>query len=153
MRLVRLGDVVALGEAEAKVTTLGSGHEGRTIDALDPPAWGPAAGNDTSLVRRCHQLRKTPLSNWDLDDLRLMIGQQISLPILMPRAIDVLAQNPLAEGIFPGDLLFMVLTVDASYWHANVEQWDRVDGIVDSLAATYEYVRGPIDHFKFGIWK
>ena len=62
-------------------------------------------------------------------------------------------RSALAEGIFPGDLLFMVLTVDASYWHANVEQWDRVDGIVDSLAATYEYVRGPIDHFKFGIWK
>ena len=135
------------------MTTLESGHEGGTLDELDPPAWGPPSDDESSLARRCHELRKTPLSDWDLDDLRLMIGQQISLPILMPRAIEVLAQNPLAKANFPGDLLFMVLTVDASYWHVNVEHWDRVDDIVDGLAATYEYVREPIDHFKFAIWK
>ena len=55
-----------------------------------------------------------------------MIGQQISLRFLIPRAIDVLRTNPLAEGdYYPGDLLTAVLRADKAYWQANVEQWRR----------------------------
>ena len=49
-----------------------------------------------------------------------MIGQGISLAVLIPLALERLKRDPLAEGdYFPGDLLKNVLQVDASFWRAN----------------------------------
>lgn len=46
-----------------------------------------------------------------------MIGQQISLRYLIPRAITILEANPLAEGdMYPSDLLSAVLHTDKTYW-------------------------------------
>lgn len=108
--------------------------ERRTLDELDPPAWAAATPDDTNLVRRCHELRQTPLNEFDVEDYRIMIGQQIALPILVPLAISILQANPLAEGdLYPGDLLSAVLNSDKAYWHAHVEEWQEVDQIADSL--------------------
>jgi hypothetical protein len=91
--------------------------------------------------------------DWNLDDLRLMIGQQIALPILMPWAIEILRPNPWVEaGHFPGDLLEMVLTVDKAYWHAHVDQWQEVSHIADDLLSGFKYVSAALDNFKYGVW-
>jgi contact-dependent growth inhibition (CDI) system CdiI-like immunity protein len=87
------------------------------LDALDPPAWGPAPSGATFLIRRCHELRRKSLDEYTVEDLRLMIGQQIGLPHLLPIALQRLGANPLAEGDFyPGDLLANVLRIDAEFW-------------------------------------
>jgi len=70
----------------------------RTLNELDPPAWGPPSPEDTTLVQRCHEVLRTPLSELDVEDLRPLISQQVSLRYLIPRAIAVLQTNPLAEG-------------------------------------------------------
>ena len=102
--------------------------EQRTLNGPDPPAWPPPSPDDpTELVRRCNELRRTPLAEFDVEDLRMMIGQQISLRYLIPRAITILEANPLAEDMYPGDLLGAVLRVDKAYWHANVAQWQEVE--------------------------
>ena len=65
-----------------------------------------------------------------------MIGQQISLPYLVPRAIAMLEANPLTEGDFnPGDLLYAVLRVDRTYWHTNVEQWQIVNELAETVVS------------------
>ena len=93
--------------------------ERRTLDELDPPAWD-ASGDATALVKRCHELRRTPLSDFTVEDLRVMIGQEISLIYLVPRAIEVIEANALAEGDFyPGDLLHALVRVRDGYWQAN----------------------------------
>jgi hypothetical protein len=122
--------------------------ESRTLDELDPPAWG-AASYDSYLVRRCHELRRTPLRDFEVEDYRIMIGQQIALPILVPRAINILQANPLAEGDFyPGDLLKAVLGIEKPYWHAHVEQWQDVHEIADGLTRAVDELRDPISAFK-----
>jgi hypothetical protein len=125
------------------------GVERRTLDELDPPAWAAATPDDTNLVRRCHELRQTPLDEFKVEDYRIMIGQQISLSFLVPRAIAILQSNPLAEGDFyPGDLLKAVLGIDKPYWHAHVEQWQDVPGIADGLIEAVDELRDPITAFK-----
>lgn len=65
---------------------------------------------DSHLVLTCHALRKKELDQFTTEDLRIMVGQTISMPILLPRAIVVLERDPLAEGhLFPGDLLSALL--------------------------------------------
>ena len=123
--------------------------ERRTLDELDPPAWAAATPDDTNLVRRCHELRQTPLDEFEVEDYRIMIGQQIALPTLVPRAINILQADPLAEGDFyPGDLLKAVLGIDKPYWHAHVEQWQDVAGIADGLVEAVDVLREPITAFK-----
>jgi hypothetical protein len=83
--------------------------ERRTLDELDPPA-RPAADYDSRLVTRAHDLRRKPIGDFTAEDLRIMIGQQVALAHLVPRALDALELNPLAQGDFyPGDLLQAVL--------------------------------------------
>ena len=89
----------------------------RTLDTVDPPAWGPAPPDATLLIKRCHQLRTKPLRDFTVEDLRIMIGQQVALNRLVPIALDRLQPDPLVEGdYYPGDLLASVLRVDAAFW-------------------------------------
>jgi hypothetical protein len=89
----------------------------RTLDTVDPPAWGPAPSDATSLIRRCHKLRTKPLRDLTVEDLRIMIGQQVALNRLVPIALDRLRPDPLMEGdCYPGDLLASMLRVDAAFW-------------------------------------
>lgn len=105
-----------------------------TLDELDPPAWGPPE-YDSHLVRTCHELRKKPLSQFTVEDLRIMIGQGLSLDHLIPRAIAILERDPLAEGDFyPGDLLKNVLvSPEPSYWQQHPEQAQRLRSLIEGV--------------------
>jgi len=97
----------------------------RTLDELDPPAWGPPSF-PSQLAKTCHALRRKPLGDFEAGDLRIMIGQGIGLQWLVPLALDVLEQDPLISGTFyDGDLLAAVCRIDVEFWqdHPNaVEQ-------------------------------
>lgn len=78
-----------------------------------------------------------------------MIGQQIALEHLVPRALDVLEANPLAEGDFyAGDLMSAVLTVSSTYWEAHQDEWLRMHDIVDELLSAVDQLAGPIEQFR-----
>jgi hypothetical protein len=125
-----------------------SAQEGQTLNELDPPAWGPPT-YDSGLVIRCHELREKPLSDFTVEDLRIMIGQQISLRHLVPRAISVLEEDPLAEGnYYAGDLLNAVLSIDAQYWRTNPGDRARISEIVDALASLDEDLVDSIHTFR-----
>ena len=76
-----------------------------TLEELESEVWGEPEF-DSSLVLTCHALRKKDLDQFTVEDLRIMVGQGVSMPILLPRAIAALERDPMAEGdFFPGDLL------------------------------------------------
>ncbi|WP_136658755.1 contact-dependent growth inhibition system immunity protein [Nitratireductor sp. XY-223] len=81
----------------------------KTLEELEGDDWGEAE-DGSPLVQTCHALRRKPLDQFSTEDLRVMIGQDIGLYHLLPRAIDVLRENPLASGdLYEGDLLVSVL--------------------------------------------
>ena len=106
----------------------------RTLDTVDPPAWGPAPPDATLLITRCHGLRSKPLRDFTVDDLRIMIGQQIALNQLVPIALDVLRVDPLAQGDnYPGDLLASVLRADAAVWEWSPDLTVEMRKLAESL--------------------
>jgi CDI immunity proteins len=105
----------------------------KTLDELDPPAWGKPS-YDSYLSITCHRLRKKPIGDFSVEDLRIMIGQGIGLPWLIPLALRVLERDPLSEGDFyPGDLLGSVLRVEKTFWERESESRDRLFRVLDGL--------------------
>ncbi|NLR74397.1 contact-dependent growth inhibition system immunity protein [Leeia aquatica] len=88
----------------------------QTLTQLERQEWGPAQSS-SSLTVSCHQLRHKPLGQMTVEDLRILIGQDIGLPYLMPLALDTLQNDPLAKGQhYPGDLLCAVLRASSAFY-------------------------------------
>ncbi|MEV2238408.1 contact-dependent growth inhibition system immunity protein [Micromonospora sp. NPDC049891] len=68
-------------------------------------------------MTRCTELRRKPLAEFTVEDVRIMLGQEMAVPALLPLAVHVLLRDPLAEGdYYPGDLLANVLRLPDSAW-------------------------------------
>lgn len=88
-----------------------------TIEELERDVWPDSDPDDTFLITRCTELRRKPLAEFTVEDLRIMLGQEIGVTALLPRAVNVLLRDPLAEGAYyPGDLLANVLRLPDSAW-------------------------------------
>lgn len=98
-----------------------------TIEKIENSIRRDLPDDASDLIRRCHELRKKDLNSFSIEDLRILIGQQISLDILIPMAIDKLTENILAEGdYYEGDLLKNVLTVEPAFWVAHPDLKQKV---------------------------
>ena len=81
----------------------------KTLEQLEKDIWGkPEFGSH--LVTTCHALRRKPIGELGVEDLRILLGQDIGTRYLLPLAKAVLRDDPLAEGdLYPGDLVEAVL--------------------------------------------
>ncbi|MER6400865.1 contact-dependent growth inhibition system immunity protein [Kitasatospora sp. NPDC001603] len=71
----------------------------------------------TRLVATAHALRRKPVGELTVEDLRLLIRQDVRLLHLPPRALDVLRDDPMVAGdLYEGDLLHAVLTRSPDVW-------------------------------------
>lgn len=118
----------------------------KSLQELEQEDWGEPPYH-SSLVRTCHHLRRKPLNQFTVEDLRIMIGQQISLPFLVPQGIERLEAEPLAEGgYYPGDLLHVMLNIDEKFWtnHSDsLQRLRRVVGRLRDMLPSLDAVTGP----------
>jgi hypothetical protein len=114
------------------------GWPDQTLDQLEAVDWGEPT-YPSYVVTTSHRLRKKPLRDFSQEDLRFMLGQQISLSILMPMALDILEAEPWAAGdMYPGALLNMALRVDVKFWREHPHLWYRLSGVsadIDSMVS------------------
>ena len=90
-----------------------------SLQELEGDDWGEPT-HDSYLVRTVHALRRKPIVDFTVEDLRLMIGQAVGVSHLVPLALIHLEQDPFVAGhYYPGDLLGVVLSVDAEYWRSH----------------------------------
>ncbi|RPK56363.1 hypothetical protein EES42_41095 [Streptomyces sp. ADI95-17] len=95
-----------------------------------------------------HALRSRPVGTLTVEDLRLLIGQDIGLPVLLPLAVEVLRDNPLAEGdMYEGDLLRAVLTRNPAVWSTYPELARQLTFIVDGLSGLSSDLRSKVERF------
>jgi len=107
----------------------------QSLEQIENHAWGGASADASRLVDTVHRLRRKPVGALDVEDLRVLIGQQVGVAVLVPLALEVLERDPLAEGdYYPGDLLSAVLRgVPAEYWAGHPAERERLAGVVRSV--------------------
>lgn len=107
----------------------------KSLQELEQHDWGEPT-YDSYLVTTIHSLRRKPLNQFAVEDLRIMIGQKIGLPFLLPLAVEHLEAEPLVAGdLYPGDLLSAVVGVDEAFWLEHRSLLERIRKIVDRLRA------------------
>jgi hypothetical protein len=105
-----------------------------SLEILEKENWGDPSEDDSNLIKRCMQLRKIPLDAFTAGDLRIMIGQQISLQYLIPLAIEVLQKGVFIDSeLYEGDLLKNVLSVDTDFWNNNEAQWRQMKILLEPI--------------------
>jgi hypothetical protein len=103
----------------------------KSLQQLEDQDWGEPT-YDSHLVTECHRLRRVPLREFTAENLRIMIGQQIGLPYLIPIALEVLHTDPFAEGVcYRGDLLAAVLRAEVPFWRQHPDLRREAAGIAE----------------------
>jgi CDI immunity proteins len=120
---------------------VGKNWPDETLTQLESKDWGEPTF-PSYVVTNGHRLRHKPLRDFTAEDLRFMLGQQISLPILMPLALDVLElENPFAGGESGhGTLLHNALRVDGQFWKEHPSLWHRMKVVLVDLFAFHEFL-------------
>ncbi|MFC4148585.1 contact-dependent growth inhibition system immunity protein [Micromonospora mangrovi] len=107
-----------------------------TIEEYERNVWPDPGPDATSLVRRCAELRRKPVADFTVEDLRVLLGQEIGVPALLPRAVAVLLRDPLAEGAYhPGDLLSNVLRLRDAAWSDLQTERTQLAAVLTELIA------------------
>ncbi|MGV9299575.1 contact-dependent growth inhibition system immunity protein [Amycolatopsis sp. NPDC003676] len=111
----------------------------QSLQQIENSDWGDPPADATRLIETVHRLRRKPIGLLTAEDLRLLLGQNVGAPILVPRALALLEQDPLAEGdLFPGDLLASMLRVPPSHWHARPDHLERLERVIAAIDTTAE---------------
>tara|TARA_R110002096_G_scaffold253095_1_gene445987 strand:- start:68 stop:538 length:471 start_codon:yes stop_codon:yes gene_type:complete len=98
----------------------------KCLDEIEGVDWGEP-DYDSHLVVTCHELRKKPIAEFTAEDLRIMIGQDISSEILLPIALNRLSEDPLISGdLYDGDLLSVVSRLPSTYWSKHRDQHEEL---------------------------
>jgi len=101
----------------------------KTLTELEGQDWGEP-DYPSHLVVTCHQMRNKPIGELTDGEIRMAIGQQFSLPILVPLALERLEQNPLLEADFyEGDLWKFVLMAKPDFWNEHPDLWQHASRI------------------------
>ena len=119
------------------------------MEELDGERWGAPPLGATRVAAQVHRLRRTPVGELTVEDLRLLIGQGVALDRLVPLALERLHRDPLAAGdLYAGDLLSAVLRVEGDFWRRNGHLADRLHRTLDGLADPPSEVAAGIERFR-----
>lgn len=121
----------------------------KTLEELEGAVVREPKDSDTHLVQTCLRLMRVPVNRLTTEDLRMLIGQAISLEVLVPLALDTLEQDPLAAGnLYFGDLLHAVVRVPIPFWTMKPELRARLDSIIGDLKDRIRFVeREVLPHY------
>ncbi|MFZ6024140.1 MAG: contact-dependent growth inhibition system immunity protein [Bacteroidota bacterium] len=93
----------------------------------------------TPLIEKAHIYRKIPINDLLPSEIRLLIGQNIGLQFLIPKAIEILEIDILTDADFyEGDLLSAILTCDKDYWSNHKEIKQRVRTLLSDKISEIE---------------
>ncbi|MFJ8434972.1 contact-dependent growth inhibition system immunity protein [Kitasatospora sp. NPDC094019] len=107
-------------------------NRGRSLEELERDRRPAPPADATRLVATVHALRHRPIGELTVEDLRLLIGQDEGLGFLLPLALEVLRDNPMAEGdMYEGDLLRAVVTRSPATW----DEWPELGRELGAIVA------------------
>jgi len=119
-------------------------HQTRaTLEQLEQDGWGEPK-EDSYLVRTLHALRRKPIREFTVEDLRITLGQGVGAEFLTPLALNRLEADPFVSGDFyPGDLLVSVMDLPQAYWAGHRGEAARMAAIADRVSTTLDQRNEP----------
>ncbi|MGW2256184.1 contact-dependent growth inhibition system immunity protein [Kitasatospora sp. NPDC001660] len=106
-----------------------------SLEELERDRWPTPAAGASRLVATVHALRRRPIGELTVEDMRLLIRQDVGLAHLLPLAVEVLRDDPMAEGdMYEGDLLSAVLARSPAVWSQRPELARKLGVIVSESA-------------------
>lgn len=91
----------------------------------------PKEGDSTPIQMRIYKLYQTRLDDFDSDDIRFMIGQNIGEKFLIPIALKYLKEDLLYEAIYyEGDLLHSIIKLPEVFWCENIKLYEKIYDIL-----------------------
>lgn len=120
----------------------------RSLEELEGARWPAPPADATYLMATVHALRSKPVGTLTVEDLRLLIGQDVGLPVLLALAVEVLRDNPLAAGdMYEGDLLRAVLSRNPAVWSAYPDLAGQLTLAVSSLSGLSPDLLSTVERF------
>ncbi|MFB8282604.1 contact-dependent growth inhibition system immunity protein [Nocardia colli] len=128
-----------------------------SVEQIEETSWPDPPADATRLMKTVHELRRKPIRELTPEDLRVLIRQREGIQALLPRALELLAHNPLTEGdYYPGDLLVAILEIPSDYWANNsipvtiTEIIQKIEhmGDLGQHFAPHEEIWKSIQHFR-----
>jgi hypothetical protein len=102
----------------------------------------------SSLTEKVLYLSNKPINTFSIEDLRILIGQNIALEILIPIAITKLEENPFVSGdYYYGDLLQSVLSIPKQFWKNHQDLYFQLAEIIGGLPEILEDIKSSIVAF------
>ena len=95
----------------------------------------PVEGDSSFVEMNFYRLHKVPIKNYELSDLRFMIGQNTALEYLVPIAIEKIEKDVFIEAEFyEGDLLCNLFSINATpnYWKSHLKQKKTLISLYES---------------------
>ena len=112
----------------------------KSLQQLGWQDWGEAT-YDSHIITECHRLRRVPLGEFKVEDLRITIAQNLGLEYLVPLALEQLQEDPFAEGAyFPADLLVSVLGANGEFWQAHPDLREQVAAVAERAISLFPTV-------------
>lgn len=94
----------------------------KSIEEIENDYWGEPVLN-SYVITTCHKARQKPIKSLSNEEIRCLIGQKIGLKFLLPKAVNILKDEPLIDiTFFEGDLLLTLLRLDISDWKYNLNE-------------------------------
>ena len=111
-------------------------NKDKSLDQIENSSWGSPPPNSTGLIKTCHKLRTKKIKDFSVSDYRIMLGQSISLNILVSLVIEILKKTPFIEADYYEGDLFMTLMKKTDrftdFWKKNPLLKEEVIKIFES---------------------
>ncbi|KES03371.1 hypothetical protein BU52_30905 [Streptomyces toyocaensis] len=124
---------------------------GKSVEELEEVRWPDPPTDTTPLVRSVYELRKKPIKDLTVENLRRLVGQDVGLRWLLPVALDFLRETAREEetsGWFDDDLLSAVVTRKEEAWRSAPELARHLDETVRMLTDLSPYVQHDVSRFR-----
>lgn len=124
-------------------------RSGWSLQQIEKADWGDPETAPTGVIERVLMARRMPIGEMDLFYLRCLIGQDVGMQYLVPRAMDVIEVNPLEETrYYPGDLICSLLGCDPQFWINWPDLRDRLFEVIERLHDVPSTVAKDIEEFR-----
>ena len=95
-------------------------------------------GEESSIIERIHGLRKKVIRDFDQSDIKICLTQGIGIFYLIPKALEILTDNPFIEtDHYPGDLFKACISILNEFWNNNPDDKERMKQVVKSAEANF----------------